>query len=343
MATVSEGSSEPDGTAQEQPRRPSQAESEKRTGSLRHLFGPAYVVSAVWLVVIIAVIIAFLVWKIPGPFPKYRLNFAPVLLKELFDHTLNDYKAELARLDTNLSAQALLIATAVLVIIRRSDSLNFFGNSIPLSWLHAFIPILLVFLFMAFGYISHRLIAGRMLGIEIGCALPGQLQSCGLSGSSPYQELFRDASWIDGWYTAFIDTDDVNGNVSGIDRTYSGFIRILLILVLGTFTAAAHASALAMVSIGCRRYFATRQVRLLVCYYLLPLLPLTFLVVNHFLFAYGGPHRNLYQLYVAIVSVPLMAFLLWLSARIDKTSYPENPSGKFGFTTRRLRQQAALA
>jgi hypothetical protein len=86
----------------------------------------------VWLIVLIAVTIAFFVWEIPGRLPKFELNFANVLnLKELFDHTLNEYKTGLARLDTNLSVQALLIATAVLIIIRRSDSLNFFGNSIP--------------------------------------------------------------------------------------------------------------------------------------------------------------------------------------------------------------------
>ena len=138
---------------------------------------------------------------------------------------------------------------------------------------------------------------------------------------NPRRELLRDASWIDAWYVSFIDTERLN--VSGIDRTYAFYIKIIMIIVLGTQTAAAHASTLAIVSIGCRRYFTTRHKRRLVWYYVLPLGPLIFLGVAHFLFAYGGPHRNTYQLYVVAVSVALMAFLLWLSAKIDSTSYPE--------------------
>jgi hypothetical protein len=333
MPTVSEDPRpKADGTTQEQRvRRPSQGEREKRIGSFRHLFGPAYVAAVASLVVIVALLV---VLGTPTPYdkawpPRYAFPYSPSELKDLFDHTLKDYTAGLAKLETNLSAQALVVATAVLVIIRRSDSLNLFGNSIPLSWLHVFIPILLVFLFMGYGYISHRLIASRMHGVEIACALStqtaavsepsGDAWKCG--SSSPHQELFRDASWIDGWYISFIDTDKVN--ISGIERKYSRFLKILLIVVLGTQTAAAHASTLALLSIGCRRYLATRQERRLAWYYLLPLVPLVFLGVSHFLFAYGGPHKNIYQLYVATVSVLLMAFLLWLSAKIDKTSFPE--------------------
>jgi GDSL-like Lipase/Acylhydrolase len=319
MATASEGlrPETDEATQQRPPRTPSQAEGgAKSLGSLRHLFGPAALVAAVWLVAIAA---ALFVWGIPDRFPKYALDLPNKLdLKDLFDHQVSDYKAGLVRLDTNLGAQALVVATAILVIIRRSDSLNFFGNSIPLSWLHVFIPILLIVLFMGFGYISHRLIAGRMLGLEV-------------AASFLHKELFRDASWIDGWFIAFIDTND--DNVSGIARAYSTSLSILFVVVLGTLIGAAHASVLAMVSIGCRRYFATRQVRRLVWYYVFPLVPLILLLVSDFLFAYGGPHRNWYQLYVAAVSVLLMAFLLWLSAKIDSTSYPETLE-----CLRRLRQ-----
>ena len=100
--------------------------------------------------------------KIRGSFHRPRAT-----LKSLLDLQLNDYKAGLVAFNTNISVQALLVVTAVLVIIRRSDSSNLFGNSIPLSWLHVFIPILLIYLFMAHGYISHRVIASRMLGLQI--------------------------------------------------------------------------------------------------------------------------------------------------------------------------------
>ncbi|MBH5392224.1 hypothetical protein [Bradyrhizobium diversitatis] len=178
----------------------------------------------------------------PPHFPASGTTVEYSNLKDLFDHTLSDYKAGLTALDTNLSAQALVVATAVLVIIRRSDSLNFFGNSIPLSWLHAFIPILLLYLFMAYGNISHRLIASRMLGVQLACALSLAPQDaattkalrldeaaakCGTG--NPHRELLRDAGWIDAWYISFIDTEQ---NISGIDRTYAAYIKAVLIIVL---------------------------------------------------------------------------------------------------------------
>jgi hypothetical protein len=94
-------------------------------GFLPHLFGPAYVVAAVSLLVIGA-LYALKGW--PPHFLPSGTTVDSSNLKDLFDHTLSDYKAGLAALDTNLSAQALVVATAVLVIIRRSDSLSFFGK-----------------------------------------------------------------------------------------------------------------------------------------------------------------------------------------------------------------------
>jgi hypothetical protein len=290
--------------------KPFQGEGEKRIESLCHLFGPVVVVGAICLLVFIS---ALLAWHVPGRFPKPMVaSTDPTTLKSLLELQLNDYKALLVAFNTNISAQALIVATAVLVIIRRSDSLNFFGNSIPLSWLHVFIPILLIYLFMAHGYISYRVIATRMYGLQLAAALPNM---------SEYQNLFRDASSFDAWFMAFIDT--AADPVSGIDRTYAFEISFIFVIVLGTLIGASHASALAMVCIGCRRYVAASQARCLAGYYMLPLAPLAFLLVSHFLFAYAGPNWNLYQPYVAVVTIPLMAFLLWLSAKIDITSFAE--------------------
>ena len=155
MATIlAESRSETESAFQGMPSKPTD---NKRTTALPHLFGPAVLV----LMLIFGFIVGVTSWEgFPRTFSKFP-SVAPEwnTLKELFNLQVSEYKAGLGRLDTNLSAQALLVATAVLVIVRRSDSLNFFGNSIPLSWLHVFIPILLVFLFGSFGYISHRLIS----------------------------------------------------------------------------------------------------------------------------------------------------------------------------------------
>jgi hypothetical protein len=103
MATTSEGSQlEADGTGQERPgRRPTGVAGEKRIGSLPHLFGPAYVVAAVSLLVIGALLVLKGGW--PPRFPPSGTTVDPSNLKDLFDHTISDYKAGLAGLDTNLA------------------------------------------------------------------------------------------------------------------------------------------------------------------------------------------------------------------------------------------------
>jgi hypothetical protein len=322
MATVPGNSRPAMDVKQETPsRKLSRPGGEGVIDSLPHLFGPVIVIAVVCLGFVAAV---YFVWQLPHH-PIDELDWAKVktdltdarlfdTFKPLFDHQLKGYKELAGKLDTYLGLQALLIATSILVIIRRSDSLNLFGNSIPLSWLHFFIPILLVYLWLASGFTIHEMVSGRMRGVEIG----------NLFGGEEFKKVFRDGSWIDGWFVSFVDIDKVN--YSGIHRhspSAAATTELLLVVTLGTLFSAAHASALALMSIGCRRYFSITENRRLFWYYALPIMPLTFLLVSHLLFAYGGSNRNVCQLYILVALFPFMGFLLWLSAKIDLTTSPE--------------------
>jgi lysophospholipase L1-like esterase len=330
MTVASDAPQTDDKKTQQMQVMPFQAQDEGRVESLRHLFGPVAVVFVLCLAVA-----ALVAWHRPEYFPKYPIKVTnKETLKSLLDLQLSDYKAGLVTFNTNISAQALVVATAVLVIIRRSDSLNFFGNSIPLSWLHVFIPVLLVYLFMAHGYISHRVISTRMMGLNVAEVLYKSGESPQPEEYKIYQNLFRDGSAFDAWFMSFIDTNPANGNLSGIDPTYMPPMSIIFVIVLAGLIGASHASALAMVCIGCRRYFATSQAARLILYYLLPVVPLSFLLVSHLLFAYAGPHRNFYQPWVPVFTMLLMGFFLWLSAKIDITRYAE--------TLQCLRRQRAV-
>jgi hypothetical protein len=182
---------------------------------------------------------------------------------------------------------------------------------------------------LASGYIVHNLIWARVQGYETAQTLAQSGPEYTKLLAPEYNRLFRDAGWIDGWFISFIDSDAVN--ISGIDRGYPGWTAILLAVVLGTFISAAHASTLAMVAIGGRRYLTMGQGRRLLWYYLLPLFPLFFLLISHFLFAYQGSNWNWFQLYVAVATIPLMVFLLWLSAWIDSATHPETLQCLRGF------------
>ena len=312
---------------------PQGAEPEPGTASLRHLFGPVIPIAAVTLAVLLTV------WLVG--LPKHEINPANKVqveltseskaeLANLLKYQLDEYKANLSRLDSIIALQALLVATTVLLVVRRSDSLMLFGNSIPLSWLHVFVPLLLAYVWFSFGFTMNDLIWGRIRGVEI-------IKAASRPTKNLEKAIFNDAGVINGWFVAFIDRPD-EGNRSEQDYDYSGSSQAspgvragflvtsvtagFLVLILGTLTGAAHACMLAIVPIGCRRYLRIGLRRSLLWYYVSPLAPLIILLITHVQFAYGGAHRNWAQLYVAAATIPLIMFFLWLSAAVDRRSSP---------------------
>ena len=289
------------------------------TRALRHLFGPVILIAAIILLTFLG---AVLFWGMPAR-PTDHVQAVQVPnsqqsgpdLTALLDYQLKEYKANLAKLESNISLQALLIAVTVLLIIRRSDELHLFDNSVPLSWLHFFVPVLLIYFWLNFGFILNELITGRIRGIELINALYGQ--------TAQYQKaIFHDAGFIDGWFLTFVDTPAKQ--YTAHRPAFSETAAVFLVFVVGTFISAAHASILSTVSFGFRRYLRSGSQRWLYWYYLLPLIPLFFLLSSHLMFAYGGENRNWLQLYVAVITIPLLMFLRWLPAAVDKASNPES-------------------
>ncbi len=238
-------------------------------------------------------------------------------LEVLLDYQLKKYRANLDKFTWNLQLNAIIIVVTILLIVRRSDSLTILDNSIPLSWLHFLVPAVLIYLWIGFGFTLGDLIWGRIHGYELITALHRP--------TTQYQkELFEDAGFIDGWFRTFVDKNKSgNGDYTGIQLSF-GAIAAFMVLLLGNTVAMAHASALAILPIGCRRYLRTASNRWLYWYYLLPLVPLAVFLSSHLEFAYGGENRNWIQLYIAIMTFPLMAGLMWLSTIIDARFHPES-------------------
>jgi hypothetical protein len=57
-------------------------------------------------------------------------NAPPKDLETLLDYQIKDYRTGNAKLDANITLQALFIAVTVLLILRRSDSLSVLGNAV---------------------------------------------------------------------------------------------------------------------------------------------------------------------------------------------------------------------
>jgi len=243
-----------------------------------------------------------------GPTP---ISTPVVTLKDMFDYQLNNYKANVDQLVANMKLQALFIVFTVLLVLRRSDSLSLFGNQLPLQWLHLFTPIVMIYLWLNFGFLLDSLIHTRLWAIEV-------LKADSSLATHYGKLLFQDSGFVDGWFLSFVDSAGINpGDYSGIDHNSHTSTAILMLLVFGTLLSALHACMIAIVFIGCRRYLRDLSSRFLPIYYGPPLVLLVILVVSHFQFAYGGSNRNYMQLYIPAVTIIWLAILLWVSVLID--------------------------
>ena len=100
----------------------------------------------------------------------------------------------------------------------------------------------MLYLWLSFGFTFHELIQQRIRGLE-------EIQSLKLPSDvlMHYRSLYRDASFVDGWFVAFVGPDQ-----AAIDFS-KGTIGFLLVS-LGLVVSIAHACTLAVASIGSRRY-----------------------------------------------------------------------------------------
>jgi hypothetical protein len=178
-------------------------------------------------------------------------------------------------------------------------------------------------LWIAFGFLLDDLIKDRVRGALM-------LQTLSASNSVLAKSLLRDSWLVDGWVATFVDPrlspSSVSpfGEFTGIDLRTSASTMLILVSILGTWVAAAHASMLATVAVGARRYLYKSPAGSprVWPYYVLPLVPYFFLVASHLKFAYGGSNRNSLQPIVAALAVIFFALLVWLSLIIDSRKSP---------------------
>lgn len=232
-------------------------------------------------------------------------------LKDVLEYRLADYRVNLDRFEANLGLQAVLVVVTVLLLVRRTETLKLFGNDVPLRWLHVFVPMMLTYYWLRFGFLLDELIESRIRGVGIARELFSEELA---------KSLFVDASFVDGWIMAFVDGGDVN--YSGVDPSFTLGTAFFLVTILGSIAAANHASVLALVSAATRRYIDTRSAHWYRFYYSLPLIPLALIIASHFQFAYGGHNRNWLQVYVALVTAALMVLLHWLGIQTDQVRKP---------------------
>jgi hypothetical protein len=132
----------------------------------------------------------------------------------VLDDVVKQYKDGLLNFQINTNLQALTIGTAILLTIVRADSLKLFGNSIPVSLLHFFVPMFWLCLWLSFGFSLHELIWDRIRGVN----LMSTLHASDSLLLEYKKTVLHDASFIDGlsddgpgpWRSAHIGAVDRN-------------------------------------------------------------------------------------------------------------------------------------
>lgn len=238
-------------------------------------------------------------------------------MRDLIVSNLEHYRMTLERFDTNIRLQAAMMVLSLLLIIRRTDSLSFLGNTIPLSWLHLLAPAILGYLWLSFGFTLDDLIETRVTGVHLidraDGAWLGPLAPDSFAGLA--KSLYRDSGFIDGWFIQYIDGP--GRDFSGIAHNFTSTTGIFLMVVLGSLVSASHASMLSVCIVGARRYLSRLVHRWTYVYYGLLLVPLAILVPSHWVFAFGGENRNWIQIYIGLATPVFTGMMVWLSLVFD--------------------------
>lgn len=282
--------------------------------------------------VAIVVCVVCLVPAILPVVPPYSLRFQAfesqrggIGPEKLFELRLESYNAKLKDLNANMQFQGVFIVVSIMLLIRQSRSMNLsvFGTDVPLNWLHFLIPLVMMSLWMQFGFLLDDVIKNRLIGWYLLNA-SGDLPGTKLMSARP---LFNDGGFIDGWFIHFTDGQySINSSPTTGTRLYFG-------IVYGFFFGWAHACVLSVIQAGNHRFLQNSRIKRLSL--VLPWIALGLIIASHFYFAYGGQNPNWLQFCVAFFMVLLTYGLVWLARHADepggekRTIFPGeiNPSG----------------
>jgi hypothetical protein len=232
-------------------------------------------------------------------------------LSKLLDYQLKNYQESLSSFESNLLLQVAFLVLGIFVIVNKSATFEVPGLkiSLPRSWLHFFLPLGLLFLWLRFGFLLDDLIKTRLHAWQI-------LTQIGFSRDDPQfkaaADLFHDSGFMDAWFVLFCD------GLHNIDTAYRSVLGVLFVTVFGIPLAGAHAASVGILEIARQRYGSPRQAPSSIyrwCLALLPGFAFTLLILSNVLFRYGGGNPNWMQGVVPALAVVFLYVLLYLGGR----------------------------
>lgn len=280
-----------------------------------------------WIQLIVVILCTALATGMALSPPQRRATPAPIqatdpdAIEKLLERVHEKYVQNLGRFDTNLKLQAVFILLGLIVLMRKEEKLSFAGTDVPVKWLHWLVPSILLYLWLAFGFLLDDLIEGRHHGYDLLAALGRR------GGQAGYERIFHDAGLIDGWFVAFIEGDGASVRSSMHDGSFNLSTSIFLLAVLWLLFAFGHAIILATLVSGLVRHGMRGAGWLLsTLAYVAPFGAALLLCASHRMFAYGGANPNWLQPLV-VFTAPLLAVYLTHRALSIEPASPSTLGG----------------
>lgn len=230
--------------------------------------------------------------------PRVAPAAAPIIVDRV-DELRQAYTARHETLQRNFLLQFVFVVIALLVAVRAGNSVKIpaLGLTLPATWLCFVIPVVLLYLWLEFGFVLDDLIKWRA---EAWTRLSEMGETNRASG-------FNDGGYIDGWFMSFRPLQH------SIQTTFLLGSVFFFCLMYCPLLAANHACALILLFIGARRSLSNIPDPSLlhkVTVRIFPWLALSVLIMSHLQFRYGGPNPNWMQPVVGVLVLILAGLLL---------------------------------
>jgi hypothetical protein len=294
-----------------------------QTGSLNHVLW-----GAVALALLIVGAIAYL-HDLPEPYvatefvgslarEAVELDADPVTQKELLEQRVAIYRAKVDDLGSNLQFQVAFIVLALMLLIHRSQTMTIpvLGLEVSVAWLHVIVPLGLLYLWLRFGFLLDGCIKSRLIAFHL---FPSDVRLHPEHRTSPLS-LLNDDGLVDGWFLLWTRNSASHAQYDSVVFPATGFVGPVMVIFYGGFLALSHACTIVLADVGRRRYGVASG-----CPKWLGFVTsfcLGILIASHFVFTYGGHHREWMSFVIAGATAVFTFALIRLAARVDGIAKP---------------------
>ena len=229
----------------------------------------------------------------------------------LYQERKKEYEASIKLLDLNFKLHAVLILTSLLVLFNRKKeiTLPIVNVKVSISWMFVFAPLVLLYIWLQFGFLLDASIDARLSLIKI----ISEIEYSSVQSFYTVTNALGDRGFLDIWFEIYYD--------SANDAGYLGAILLkILIIAYGAYYGLAHACMISVAYVGLARSPSRSSV-----FKFMILGSLVLMIASHVLFYWTGVNPNrFFQPTIAIITIITTYFFTQERFALITQKDPEN-------------------